>query len=231
MNLRIYDDYEKLSQEAAKLIVDVVSANPSCLLSLAAGYTPVGVYKCLVEYERNKTVDFSHCKFVGLDEWAGLGINDDGSCIGFMHENLFNPLGIPDSNIVFFNGLASDLEGECRRIDQYVFENGPIELVLLGIGMNGHIGFNEPGTSFDTCSHITAQKYFSSPRELEKGLTLGIKHFLEAKTAVLMASGAGKAEIIRKIVQSQPNIMLPATALKLHQNSYLLLDKEAASLL
>jgi len=240
MNLEVYNDYNELSQEAAKLICSVVCAKPSSLLCLAAGYTPLGIYKSLVEYARKNEVDFSSCKFVGLDEWVGLGIEDEGSCIKFMYENLFNPLGILASNIAFFDGKASDLEEECRRIDRFVFENGPIELVLLGIGMNGHIGFNEPGTNFCTYSHIAVldditkevgQKYFPFHRDLEKGLTLGIKHFLQAKNVVLVASGTGKADIIKRTIESPPDIKIPATALKLHQNFYLLLDKDAASLL
>lgn len=240
MDLRIYSDYKELSKEAAKLIMNVVNANPTGLLCLAAGHTPVGIYKCLVDFAREGKVDFSRCKFVSLDEWVGLGMQDEGSCIKFMHDNLFNPLGILESNIAFFNGQASDLELECKRIDEFVFKNGPIDVVLLGIGINGHIGFNEPGSAFDAYSHVAildeitkevGKKYFPVQRQLEKGLTLGIKHFLEARNVILVASGAGKAEIIKKTVESPPDTSLPATALKLHNNFYLLLDKEAASLL
>lgn len=240
MDLRIYSDYNELSKEAAKLIMDMVNANPAGLLCLAAGHTPVGIYKCFVDFAREGKVDFSRCKFVSLDEWVGLGIQDEGSCIKFMHDNLFDPLGVPESNIAFFNGQASDLELECKRIDEFVFKNGPIEVVLLGIGMNGHIGFNEPGTDFDTYSHVAildevtkevGKKYFPVQRELEKGITLGIKHFLEAKNVILVASGTGKAAIIKKAAELPPDTSLPATALKLHHNFYLLLDEEAASLL
>jgi glucosamine-6-phosphate deaminase len=240
MDLRIYSDYNELSREAAQLIMNIVNAKPSSLLCLAAGHTPVGIYNCLVGFAREKQVDLSSCKFVGLDEWVGLGMQDEGSCIKFMHHHLFTPLGVLKSNIAFFNGQASDLELECHRIDEFVFKNGPIDVVLLGIGMNGHIGFNEPGTAFDTYSHVAmldkvtkevGKKYFPVQRELDKGLTLGIKHFLEARNVILVASGSGKADIIKKTIESPPDRSLPATALKLHQNFYLLLDKEAASLL
>ncbi|MDG0790572.1 6-phosphogluconolactonase [Cohnella ginsengisoli] len=179
----------------------------------------------------------SKCRFVGLDEWAGLGRQDEGSCKRLLYEEMFEPLSIPEDHIFFFDACSEDLAGECQTMNERIQTLGGIDLMLVGAGMNGHIGFNEPGTSFDTYAHVAnldditqqaGQKYFSKPMKLRTGITLGLKHLTESGTAVLMVSGSHKADIVERIVNEEINEQLPASLVRKHPNGYLLLDSEAA---
>ncbi|HHY82904.1 MAG TPA: glucosamine-6-phosphate deaminase [Clostridiales bacterium] len=239
MNTVIFSNYEEMCKKIAQEIAEVVKAKPNALLCLAAGHTSLGVFDEMVALARDGAVFFDRCIFVGLDEWAGKGIGDDGSCIGFMKANLFDRLGIKDENIVFFNGNG-DLSAECSRVDKFIENNGPIDYIMLGIGMNGHLGLNEPGTSFDLYSHVVeldettktvGQKYFSQHTQLSGGITMGMLHFRDAKRVVLMANGSKKAEIIKKLWESEPNEAVPASYLKKLNHASLYLDSDAASLI
>lgn len=240
MKINIYSNYDELSRKTADFIADFVNKKPDAVLCFPAGHTSLDTFKHLVEYADKGQVDFSRCKFAGLDEWLGLDKNDESNCRSFMYKNLFNPLNISESNIVFFDTDAENLELECKRIDNFIFQNGPIDLMLLGVGMNGHLGFNEPGVSPDLYSHVVeldpvtktvGQKYFDRPVKLEKGITLGLKHVMESKTVILQASGKNKAEIIKKAIEGEVTVDIPASILKTHTNSYIFLDSDAASML
>lgn len=240
MNITICDNYDEMSIETAKFIINYLKNRQNPLVCFAAGDTPVSTYKCLVESARRGLVEFKGIKFVGLDEWVGMSEKDEGSCRNFLNKTLFEPLFINRSNIIFFDACSEDLEGECRKVDDYIRQNGPIDLMLIGIGVNGHIGLNEPGTPFDSCSHVVeltsltkrvAQKYFNEKKELDKGITLGMKHVMEANCVILIASGTKKARIIKEAVEGNITNDIPASLLQLHKNCYLFLDKEAASML
>ena len=155
-----------------------------------------------------------------------------------MEKYLFGKLKLGADQVIEFNAKAEDLENECKKMDDFIKSNGGLDLVVLGVGMNGHLGLNEPGVSFDNYSHVVelsentkkvAQKYFDTERELEKGITIGIKHFLEAKKEILVVSGEKKADIVKKLVEEEVNENVPATSAKLHKNSFLLIDKESSS--
>lgn len=240
MEIRIFNDYDELSRETAKFISEYIKRKDDSLLCFPAGDSPAGTFRYLIEAAREGTVDFDNVRFVGLDEWVGLSRKDEGSCTNFMFDNLFVPLHIDPSRIQFFDACAADLSAECGRIDRYIFNQGAINLMLVGVGMNGHIGLNEPGVSPELYSHLVdldpvtktvGQKYFKRPTPLEKGITLGMKHLMEADMAILIVSGSKKAEIAKKLVEIDPSPAVPASLVKNHKNAYLFLDKAAAALL
>jgi glucosamine-6-phosphate isomerase len=154
-----------------------------------------------------------------------------------MKKHFLDHVDYCEENLCFFNGEAPDLKYECKRTDDFIKKCGPIDMILLGVGMNGHLGMNEPGTPFDLYSHIVnlaeetimvGQKYFSSNVKLTSGITLGMKHIMEAKTVIIQMNGLKKAEIAKRLIDSEISMKLPASMVKNHSDAFLLLDKEAS---
>lgn len=238
MQILIQKDYETLSAYAAGKIVSFVKHKPAATLCFASGDTPIGTYRRLAQQQNEGNVDFSGCTFIGLDEWVGMDQHDEGSCGFFVYRDLFGPLGIKPENIHAFDAKANDLPAECHRIDGIIRNLGGIDLLLVGMGVNGHIALNEPGTPFDLYSHVaslhestvaSAQKYFSTPTALTQGITLGLRHLLESKEVLLLASGQRKAAAIRKALEGGLTEQLPASIIRQHTNALVLLDEAAAS--
>jgi len=233
----IYNDYTELSVKTAEMIAAIITDKPDALLCFPAGETSVGTFEHLVKLNKTGKLSFKKCKIVGLDEWANIGEMKSENCFSFMKKHLFNHIDYKEENLCFFNGESADLKSECVKTDNFIRKHGPIDMMLLGAGMNGHLGLNEPGTSFDLYSHIVelddttkvvGQKYFSGKVVLSKGISLGIKYIMESKTVILQMNGTRKAEIAKRLVDSEITTALPASVLKGHKNAYLLLDKEAA---
>lgn len=233
----MFDDYESLSGETSDVIIALVRRKPHAVLSLAAGDTPRLTYQFLAERAVRQGVDFSRCTFIGLDEWVGIPPENPGSCLYFLQNNLFNPLGIARHQIHVFNALASDLASECKKMDTAIKAKEYIDLMLVGVGMNGHIGFNEPGVAEDLYTHVVAldattrrvgQKYFKQHTELEYGITLGLKHLLESRRVIMMASGRKKADVIRLALEGPVNTQLPASIIRKHPKGIVMVDREAA---
>jgi glucosamine-6-phosphate deaminase len=229
-----------MSRATADFIADQITQHPGSLLCFPSGDTPTGTFKLLVDYARSEKIDFSQCRFVGLDEWVGMDRHIPGSCQHYMYAHLFEPLKIPAAHIVFFNARAKDLDAECKRIDQFIFAHGAIDLLVVGVGVNGHVGLNEPGASVNSYSHhiqleestkAGAQKYFSGTQILREGITIGIKHMLQAKTAVVMASGEKKASIIQKIIEGPITEQVPGSILQTHKNCHFFLDQDTSRFL
>lgn len=240
MQINIYKDYSALSFYTAQAIIDLVKNKPDAVLCLAAGNTPQLTYTLMVQKAIDEKVDFNKCIFIGLDEWVGIPPENEGSCHFFLQEHIFKPLNIPPSNIHLFDALSDNPEQECKAMDDIIVSVGGIDLMLVGVGMNGHIGFNEPGVPVDNYSHVIAldaatqsvgQKYFRQNTRLEKGITLGLRHLQQAKKAILIANGKHKAEIIKKVLEEEINTTLPASIIRTHGQALVMLDKEAASLL
>lgn len=240
MELKIYKDYHSLSLHAAAEIIDLVSNKPEAVLCLASGDSPRLMCKLMAERVVKEKLDFSRCTFIGLDEWLGIPPENEGSCFFFFQTQVFNPLHLSSAQIHLFNALSKDPTLECSLMDKTILEKGGIDLMIVGVGMNGHIGFNEPGTSFDNYSYVTdlddttitvGQKYFSQRVTLQKGITLGLKHFLESKKAIVMANGIKKAAIIKKVLEEEITNHTPASIIRLHPQGTMLIDEEAASLL
>ncbi len=238
MITRIYEDYRRLSTNTAREIMRIVLEKPDAVLCLATGETPLGAYAEFVRQAKMQRIDFSGIRFVALDEWVGIPPANPGSCHYFLHRHLFQPLQIAPHQIHLFDGMASDLQQECSRMDEHLAELGGIDFLLVGIGINGHIGFNEPGASFDQQAHVadldpvtktTAQKYFQGETELNQGITLGIRQIMDARTVVLMANSARKTAIIQAAVEEPVSASVPASVLQQHPNCLFFLDAEAAA--
>lgn len=236
----VYDDYEGMSAKAADLIIDLVKDIPNVLLCFATGNTPVATYRLLVQKAKEQQVDFSRCFFIGLDEWVGVPAGKSGSCHYILHEQLFKPLAIKDAQIHLFNGTAADMEAECSRMNAFIEVSGGIDLMVAGIGLNGHIGFNEPGADINSRAHIqelhsttlaSGQHYFNEPTIIQKGITLGMAQVLEARTLLLLANGQSKAAILQQAVEGAVTNQVPASYMRKHENAVLLMDTAAASLL
>lgn len=238
MDVQVFKDSEELAEHTAHFIINLVRNKPTATLILTSGDTPVKTYKKIVELAQSG--DFDQATVIGLDEWVGVPASSEGSCRYIVEENLLKPLNINPAQYTFFDSMTDDLQSECLRVDNLIFEKGGADFIVVGVGLNGHIGLNEPGTSFDLYCHVsklaeitisTGQKYFNESTELTQGITIGLKHLLEAKTAVLIAVGEKKAEVIREVVIQDPNIDLPASVFKKHLNGHIWIDKAAASLL
>lgn len=238
MKLSVYKDYSSLSESLADEMIELIKQKPTAVISLPSGDSPKLLCERFVEKAIAQKLDLSRFSFIGLDEWVGLTAQTAGTCSYDFHTRLFNPLKIGPTQYHLFDGMAKDLGEECRKMDAIIAEKGGIDYMVVGIGMNGHIGFNEPGAGFDWKSHVidldnttltVGQKYFQTPVVLTKGITLGFAHLMNAKKAVLIANGARKAAVIQKAVEEKPDPQFPASIIQLHKNSIVAIDQEAAS--
>ena len=237
MITKIFPDYETLSRATADLISEYLSQKPKALVCIASGHTPVGVFQNLITDVQSRKLDISQCVFLSLDEWVGIDPADSGSCLSMLKRDFFDHLHIPDKQTEFFNVQASDLEKECDRINTLIANNGGLDIMLVGVGTNGHIGMNEPGTSFNSYAHIgvlaeetktVGQKYFSKQTKLSNGMTLGLKHLQEARLPIVMANGEKKATIMGKAFNHTPSEQIPVTIIQLIKQGFVMLDQEAA---
>lgn len=238
MKLEIFPSKDAMSLAAADLVVAQIRKKPDSILCFPSGESPLQMLEYLVRYGKEKAVSFDRCRFVGLDEWIGMDGQEEGSCTHFMHTHFFNLLQIKAEQIIFFDGMAADLDEECRKMNRYIRENGPIDLMVVGLGMNGHIGLNEPGTDFNQYAHLAeldpltvtvAQKYFRKTTELSGGITLGLQHLTEAGTAVLIVAGEKKSAILAEVLQQPVTNKIPGTIIRSHSNAYVFADEAAAS--
>ena len=240
MKIIISNNYEAMSVKAFEDIVAIMQAASKPLICVASGDSPSGIYKNIVKGVGSNEINIDSWSFLGLDEWVGLNGDDEGSCRYHLNRELFNPLAIPANRICFFDGAASDLEQQCSITENTIQAKGGIEMAILGLGMNGHIGMNEPHTSIQTRSHIinldpltveVGQKYFKKPQPLTKGITLGIDTLMDAKHIVLVVSGAKKAAIVKEVMEGPISEAVPASLLRNHPNCSIYLDEAAAAAL
>lgn len=236
MTIEKFADHEALSEAVADYIVARVRQKPNLLMVLTSGDTPKLAYRKMAE--KLTPQEFTNVRIIGLDEWVGVPPESEGSCRYIVEENLLKLLDVPSANYTFFDSMSDDLQAECQRIDDLILANGGLDFILVGLGVNGHIGLNEPGASFEAYCQVTeldpltvsiGQKYFQSSTPLTQGITVGLKHLLEASEAMVIASGTGKAEIIKRLVEENINEKLPATCLKLHPHGMLWIDEAAAA--
>ncbi|MBQ8182623.1 MAG: glucosamine-6-phosphate deaminase [Clostridia bacterium] len=240
MKIIVLKTAEEIGIEAAKIFTDEVKNNPSCVLGLATGATPVPTYNKIKETFSQGGISFKDVKTYNLDEYCNLPKNDKNSYYTFMHEQLFNGLDILEENVHFLDGNATDCDAECKRYDDEINNAGGIDIQLLGIGNNAHIGFNEPADEFTsgsfkvklTESTINANKiYFDENPMPEYALTMGIRQIMSAKKIVLIATGPKKAEAVRNMIEGPVTAQVPASVLQEHDDVVIFLDEDAASLL
>lgn len=229
--------YEELSDKASEIIINAVKNNPYAKLGLATGSTPLGTYQRMIEDHRKNGTSYEHIVTVNLDEYVGLSKDHPGSYRYYMDNVLFKHINIKRENAHVPDGTAEDLDAECRRYEAIIDKLGGLDLQLLGIGQNGHIGFNEPGTPFDSLTHVVEltentrevnSRFFERLEDVpKKAITMGIKSILKSKEILLLISGEQKAEALHRLLHEGISEDFPASALKTHPNCTVIYDKAA----
>lgn len=232
-------DYEDMSKKAANIIASQVVLKPDCVLGLATGSTPIGAYKDLVEKYEQGDLDFSQVTTVNLDEYKGLPRENDQSYYYFMHDNLFDHVNVKPENTHLPDGTKEDANEECARYEELIRSLGGQDLQLLGLGHNGHIGFNEPDTVFEKTTHcvdlqestIEANKrFFASADDVPKqAYTMGIGTIMQAKKILVVVSGEDKADTVAKAFFGPVTPEVPASILQFHKDVILVADEAALS--
>lgn len=237
--MKIYEtaDYNEMSRRAANIIFAHVILKPNCVLGLATGGTPVGAYEQLAERHRNGDLSFAETRSVNLDEYRGLAPEHEQSYRYFMQKKFFDHIDIKRENTYLPDGLAADSSAECDRYNGVIRSLGGIDLQLLGLGHNGHIGFNEPGEAFELETHLedlseqtikANARFFNSLEEVPRqAYTMGIKNILQAREILVVVSGQDKAEIVRRAFTGSVTPLVPASILQIHPAVTLVGDRAA----
>lgn len=239
MKIYVTEDYQTMSRKAANILSAQIILKPTSVVGLATGSTPVGMYKQLVIWYEKGDLDFAEVKTVNLDEYVGLEPTHEQSYHHFMQANLFDHVNINPANTNIPDGLASDPQAECDWYNQVIRRLGGIDIQVLGMGHNGHIGFNEPGDAFELETHVvdlterTIQanaRFFSSPDDVPRqAMTMGIKSIMMARKILMMVSGEDKAEAVWKAFAGPVTPQVPASILQLHPYVTLVGDRPALS--
>ncbi|PFA70471.1 glucosamine-6-phosphate deaminase [Bacillus sp. AFS015802] len=237
MKLIEVKDYQEMSQVAADYLLSKIKGSDKLTLGLATGGTPQGLYEALIHDHQESMTSYQHVSTFNLDEYIGLSGKHPNSYCHYMNENLFKHIDIGSENTHIPSGKATDLEQECKAYDEKIRLNGGIDLQVLGIGSNGHIGFNEPGTSFESSTHIVKltpstreanARYFDSIDEVPThAITMGIASIMKSKEILLLASGQSKQEALKKLVQGDISENFPASILNRHDKVTVIADEEA----
>lgn len=232
-------DYHDMSRKAANIISAQVIMKPSCVLGLATGSTPIGTYRQLIEWYEKGDLDFAHVTSVNLDEYKGLSGDNDQSYRYFMNHNFFSHINIPMERTFVPNGLEKNSDAACAAYNEIIRSCGGIDLQLLGLGHNGHIGFNEPGEAFEKETHcvdltestIEANKRFFEKEEdvPRQAYTMGIKNIMQARKILLVVSGEDKADILAQVLEGPITPQVPASILQLHNDVTVVADEAALS--
>ena len=241
MKIIVTENYEEMSEVAAKLFLEVLTEKKDCVLGLATGSTPIGLYSGLAKACDEGKVDFSNVKSVNLDEYYPIAPDNDQSYRYFMNKNLFDKININKENTFVPDGTAADPETSCRAYEDKIDSLGGIDIQVLGIGRNGHIGFNEPSADgLFANTHLTDltedtieanSRFFASVDEVPThALTMGIASVFKARKIVILANGESKADAVKKMVEGPISMMCPASLLCLHPDVTLVCDKAAYSL-
>lgn len=241
MRFIVVEDYESLSRKAAEFIGQEIISNPSMVLGLATGSTPLGTYRHLVEDAKSGKLDFSRVTTFNLDEYIGLPPSHEQSYSSFMWRHLFSEISIDPARVHLPLGLFEDAEAACAQYEKLIEQAGGIDLQLLGIGNNGHIGFNEPDDKLGARTHIvrltedTIQanaRFFEKESEVPReAITMGVGTIMQAKKILLLASGWSKAKAIQQTIHGEVDTEVPSTVLQMHRDVTIIADFEAASLL
>ena len=238
MKIIIVENYDELSQKAFEVMKEVVTSKENPVLGLATGSSPIGLYKCMIADHKENGTDYSKVTTFNLDEYVGLERDHSQTYYTFMHENLFEGIEIPEENVHLPLGNG-DLEQNCRDYEK-AMEDYVVDIQLLGIGSNGHIGFNEPGTSFDSLTHVVELKEstrkdnarFFDPLGEEvptHACTMGIATIMKSRKVLVVANGANKADAVYNMVKGEVTEECPASVLQRHNDVVVIVDKAAAS--
>lgn len=240
MKVEVVENYDEMSSRAADIVEAQVLRNPRSVLGLATGSTPLGLYRKLAEGVLQRQISYKQVKTINLDEYRGLNRSHPNSYHKFMNDHLFDHLDIDMRHTYLPDGQASSVEEECRRYEALIDRLGPIHLQILGLGTNGHIGFNEPGTPEDSLTHCVEldestrnnnARFFSSLEEVPThAITMGIASILKSDKILLLASGQKKGEAVKRLLQKQASVDFPASFLWKHDDVTLIVDRDAYQL-
>jgi len=240
MKVIIVENYEEMSAKAAEILTDIVKKNPNAVLGLATGSSPIGTYQNMAKDHKENGTSYQNVVTVNLDEYVGLTADHNQSYAYFMYQNLFKNIDVPMASTNLPSGSAKDLQAECDRYNA-LLEKYQQDVQVLGLGSNGHIGFNEPGTPFDSVTHLVDltentikdnSRLFDSIDEVPRqALSMGIKNIMNAKSILVVVSGKNKADAVYGMVKGEITPNLPASVLQLHPFVTVICDKDAASLL
>jgi len=235
----IKEDYEAVSAEAARLVVERLLRKPNMVLGLATGSTPVGMYRELIRRCREDGLDFTKVTTFNLDEYVGLPPDHEQSYHRFMREQLFDHMTIDPRYVHIPNGMAMDIEAHCGWYEDQIERAGGIDLQVLGIGANGHIAFNEPGSSLGSRTRVktlTQQtrednaRFFASMEEVPRhAITMGIGTIMEARELLMLVTGEAKADALKAACEGPLTAMVPASMIQMHRKAYVIVDRAAAS--
>ena len=241
MRIIVCENYEEVSKKAAQMILSQVTLKPNSVLGLATGSTPIGMYENLVDLNKKGDIDFSEVRTFNLDEYYNLPKENNQSYHYFMYQNLFNHININPANIHIPNGMTNNVDAECERYDELIKESGGIDIQVLGIGNNAHIGFNEPTINFEKGTHLVElddstieanSRFFDNIEDVpKKAITMGVGSIFKSRKIMLIATGENKAEAIYNTVYGKVVPEVPASILQFHSDIVLILDKDAAKLL
>jgi len=239
MDVMICQSYDEMSRRAARIIGDLVRAKPAAVLGLATGSTPLGLYRELIRMHREEGLDFSQVTTFNLEEYVGLPPEHAQSHYRFMHEQLFDHINVPPDNTHIPSGVADDLDAHCIAYEKCIADCGGVDLQILGIGTDGHIAFNEPGSSLSSRTRRVAlarqtiddnARFFKSRQDVPLlAVSMGVGTLMEAKRILLLANGPKKAGILAAAIEGMINDMCPASALQLHEHVTILADESAAA--
>ena len=237
MKIIVCENYDEMSLKGAEIVKEQVNSKPDCILGLATGSTPVGLYTCLAEMNKKGDVDFSKVTSFNLDEYYPISPENDQSYRYFMNENLFSKINIDITKTHVPNGMAEDPEKACKEYDESILAAGGIDLQILGIGQNGHIAFNEPADELYEGTHLTGltestikanARFFEKEEDVPtKAVTMGIASIMRAKKIIILANGPAKQEIVEKLINGGITTSIPASILKVHPDVTLICDRAA----
>lgn len=241
MLVEVFPDYEAMSDRAAAIVMNQIRKKPDSVLGFATGSTPLGLYKRLIRNHKERGLDFSKVITFNLDEYVGLPPDHDQSYHYFMWTNLFGHVNVDPGRVHIPQGMADDIDEFCAWYERKIEQAGGIDLQILGIGANGHIAFNEPGSSLGSRTRIKTltdktvednARFFDDPARVPRyAITMGIGTIMDAKNLLLVCSGAGKANAIKATLEGPITAMVPATIVQLHRNAHVLIDEASASTL
>ena len=240
MKIIVVKDYEEMSQKCADIFIEQLKKKPNSILGLATGGSPVGAYKKIVEAYNKGEIDFKNVKTYNLDEYCGISILHPQSYYYFMHDNLFNHVDIVEDNVHLPSASGENFDKQCEAYNDMLHQV-EIDIQLLGIGSNGHIAFNEPGTPFELETHVVEltdktrqdnKRFFNSIDEVPThAMTMGIKNIMQAKSIVMLISGKNKAETVKNLLTGPITEQFPASILNKHSDVTVIIDEDAYSLM
>lgn len=231
MNITIVNDYEELSQKASEILYEEIEKNDGLRCCLATGSSPTGMYEKFCERILENKKDISKVDWVKLDEWVGIPLANSSSCESYIRKYILNPLEIKEDNYLSLNSESKDLVGECKRVEDELRKQA-IDVCILGLGVNGHLGLNEPSTSLSVSTHIveldskSKQHPMLSNQKVTKGISLGMSAILQSKKIIFLVSGRSKVDAYKNLMKKNISTLNPASLLWLHNNVELIVEKE-----